>query len=173
LLSGLALVGCAGGSKVYDHTIYHTRWPDFFAAGASDEISTRVWANPFEAPVTATETVVVEALAQARNNPGWHFTTQPQVEVFGRPYIGVLFNFPRGQKGWACADFSGRELDPPLPGQVTVLAAICRGGAPLAAVRGHADNVTGPDDPAFRNLMVQVGYMLFRRPFQSLDPELN
>jgi hypothetical protein len=136
--SALWLAGCSGGPTVYNAQIYHDRWPDFFYGGGTPEYLAVVWGNSFHTDKTATEAVVIESIER------------------------MVFNADHARSGLPCGDLSKLRPGPAPSGNVRIQAALCRSGAMLTGVEGVVENVSGPDDPKFRQLVYQVAVKLFR-----------
>lgn len=160
-LAGL-LVGCGGTPTVYDSRIYHDSWPDFFNGGTQSEYLAVVWGNPFDAAQERTDAVVLKSVDQAFNRSGSTFSTNPSDVDPLVPYVAVVFNAEAKSSGLPCSDLTALQPSRADRGNVRVHAALCRAGSPLTGARGHVADVTGPDDPRFKDLMYQVAVELFR-----------
>jgi hypothetical protein len=153
----LWLAGCSGGPTVYNAQIYHDRWPDFFYGGSTPEYLAVVWGNPFATHKAATEAVVIEFIERAYNHAGTSFSTSPREYNPLVPYVSMVFNADHARSGLPCGDLSKLRPGPAPSGNVRIQAALCRTG-----VEGVVENVSGPDDPKFRQLVYQVAVKLFR-----------
>ncbi len=161
---GLALVvgACGSTPTVYNNRIYHDEWPVFFSGSGNSEFLAVVWGNPFGADQAQTNAVVLDSVDQAFNRANYSFSTNPANVDPLVPYVSVLFNPGSAASGLPCADLTQLRPSQAPSGNVRVHAALCRGGTPLTGARGYVENVAGPNDPRFEDLMYQIAVELFR-----------
>lgn len=170
----IGLAGCADGPKVYNARIYHDRWPDLLYAGGNEPLSAVIWGNPFRDDRAGLESAVLEAVDKVHNNAGARFASTPPALEPRSPYVALLFNANEVYSGLPCADLSTLTPRSDNDGEVHVQAALCRNGAPLTGASGHVGNVSGADDPRFRQLMHSVAVSLFQAPpgYGTVAPSL-
>lgn len=157
-----ALGACGSTPTVYNTRIYHDEWPIFFSGSSQSEFLAIVWGNPFDADKAQTNAVVLDSVDQAFNRAEYSFSTNPPAVDPLVPYVSVLFNPGSVASGLPCADLTQLQPTPSAAGEVRVHAALCRGGTPLTGARGYIEQVTGPNDPRFEDLMYQIAVELFR-----------
>ena len=124
-----------------------------------------VWGNPFDADKAVTEAVVIESIERAYNHAGTSFSTSPERVNPLVPHVAVVFNADHARSGLPCSDLSKLRPGSAPSGNVRVQVALCRGGTMLTGVQGVVEDVSGPDDPKFRQLVYQVAAKLFRKVF--------
>lgn len=126
------------------------------SAAASGGMLVEVVGNPFDVAKADLERVITSDMKGAHFGPPVSFvTTKP--EGFTSPYrIVMVFDDTRGYtEAKLCKE--GTSIEPGTGGDyVRVYAALCAGTQPLTGVNGRVGEVTGPDDPKFRQLIRQI-----------------
>lgn len=155
----LVLAGCAAGAGTPVTDATATLSPAYDPASVSraarDGLPTVVHGNPFALPREQAERLVLSTLRM----PGWHrpagFVADPNAGERRGYRLVVVFNPARPVgHGGACRDPRDIALG---PGAATTRlhAAFCASERPLSHISGRAA-LTGPDDPAFRELLAQA-----------------
>jgi len=137
------------------------------SAAASGGILVEVVGNPFDAPQADLERTITSAMTGSHFGPPVNFVTTPP-EDFRSPYrIVMVFDAAQGY-GEAKLCREGRSIEPSGAvdqgdgeggggGKVVkVYAGLCAGQGPLTGVNGRVGEVTGLDDPKFRQLISQL-----------------
>jgi len=155
------LAGCAGTATLPHHYVYDGYRTSYLSYSADrGGLLTEVVGNPFDAPKTAVDEAVTETFGQRSFGPKLDFFTVPPEGYSSAYHVVVLFNPATGAApARLCRDpFQAQEE---RPGKVGVLAAFCSGDRRVTSAGGSVSGASGPDDPAFRDLMSQVAALLF------------
>lgn len=137
------------------------------SAAASGGILVEVVGNPFDAPQADLERTITSAMTGSHFGPPVNFVTTPP-EDFRSPYRIVMVFDAAQAYGEAKLCREGRSIEPSGAvdqgdgeggggGKVVkVYAGLCAGQGPLTGVNGRVGEVTGLDDPKFRQLISQL-----------------
>lgn len=138
------------------------------SAAGSGGILVEVIGNPFDAPHADLERTITSAMTGSHFGPPVDFVTTPP-EGFRSPYRIVMVFDSVQAYGEAKLCREGRSIVPSAGDQdgaaeqggeggqvVKVYAALCAGQGPLTGVNGRVGEVTGLDDPKFRQLISQL-----------------
>jgi hypothetical protein len=150
------------------------------SAAGSGGILVEVIGNPFDAPQADLERTITSAMTGSHFGPPVDFVTTPP-EDFRSPYRIVMVFDAAQAYGEAKLCREGRSIVPSAGDQdgaaeqgtgdqgtgdqgaadqsgqvVKVYAALCAGQGPLTGVNGRVGEVTGLDDPKFRQLISQL-----------------
>ncbi len=166
LTAALALtgtVGCAGNLVLINDPVFQQLYTveDFSLAARNGEIMTRVFGDPFAAPREGFAARVTGMMKGANLGREVTYTGAPAGGGSGNYHVALAFNpTPRTTADEICA---GPPSDPMASGAgpVTLLAAFCHGHGLRSTASGHARNLSGPDDPRFRELVRGVTLALF------------
>lgn len=122
---------------------------------------TEVHGNPFvNVAQEDVDRAVTETLESSHFGPDLPFFTTPPDGYESAYRVVVLFSPAPG----AAASKLCSDPDQPTaqrPGFVDVMVAYCSTDTRLTSTQGSVAGATGPDDPAFRDLMQQIGLVLF------------
>jgi hypothetical protein len=147
LAAAIAVAACAAGNvRLTQQDIAPSYSPGEFAyAGAGRDMHVVVIGNPFGGDHSAFERAVTDAMQ------GQHWGQRTK-----------LFDPPRSLNSARLC----REVASALPSEsagegIVLFAAFCRGKRLRTEIKGHISSATGPDDPAFRELVGQVTNGLF------------
>ncbi len=155
----VAQVGCAFGVVVYE-PLYPQSYTtgEFFYAARGGEMLVDVRGEPFAISPERFADRVVTDMAGATRGPEVTFTTVSS-DAGSAPYrVVMLFNGPTVLADEACAGTPTRSS--PNSNRVTLLSVFCNGDVALAESEGWANDVAGPDDDKFRELVRQVAFAL-------------
>jgi len=160
----LAAASCAPGNvRLTLQEASPTYGPgDFAYAGAGRDMHVVVVGNPFGGDEAAFGRAVTDAMQGRHWGQRTNFTTTPGPDARVRYRVVLLFDPPVAFNGARLC----RRPDSALPtqsggGDVVLFAGFCRGKKVLTQIRGRIAGATGPDDPAFRELVGQVTNGLF------------
>jgi hypothetical protein len=170
-LIGSVLLGCAG---TYVRPAY-VRNPGAlidpirslsYAAGQGGML-TEIHGNPFNAPEEELNRAVTETLESSHFGPDLPFFTTPPDGYSSAYRVVVLFSpGPGAAASKLCEDSNQPTAE--RTGFVDVMVAYCSNDTRLTSTQGSVAGATGPNDPAFRDLMSQIGLELF--PPRIPDP---
>jgi hypothetical protein len=121
---------------------------------------TEVVGNPFEADKATLDSRVTEAFEAAHFGPRLDFVTEQPPEHSGYRVVVLFDPAPHANAAHLCSK-PDRPQSSRAPGKVGVMAAFCLSESRLTSAVGRIDGAEGPDDPAVRQLMTQVGLALF------------
>ncbi len=124
-------------------------------AATSGGILVEVVGNPFDAPKAELERATTDAMTGSHFGPAVDFvTTKP--EGFRSPYRIVLVFDPT--QGYTPSKLCRQTqyIEPGTGEIVKAHAVLCAGERALTGVSGRAGELTGPDDPQFRQLISQI-----------------
>lgn len=163
LAAGMAalLGGCTESATIPHHYVYDAYRPSYLGYAASrGGMLTQVIGNPFDAPKSTVDAIVTETLEANHFGPDLPFFTEPPPDFRSTYHVVVLFNpAPGAAPSRLCGD--PHQPQEPRSGRVGVLAAFCDGDYRITSAGGSIDGVEGPNDPAFRVLLRQIGLLLF------------
>lgn len=113
-------------------------------------------------------------MEQAAFNQAVSAAVQPPgvVETDSSPYrVHIAFNGARDTgRNIACQASGGAGA--PNGGEVWIVAALCPGGGPaLTYLTGSVADISGPDDPRFRQFLRSAVVRLFPRPSNDDRPD--
>lgn len=169
----LAVAACApGGVRLTQQEVSPSYSPgDFAYAGAGRDMRVVVVGNPFGGDRAGFEKAVTDAMQGQHWGQRTNFTTTPGPRARDRYRVVMLFNPPRSLSGTRLC----REDPSTLPREsagdgIVLFAAFCRGKRSRTQIKGYVSGATGPDDPAFRELVGQVTNGLFP-PDRGIDRE--
>jgi hypothetical protein len=159
---GLLAAACAGQSTIYNNMLSGGYRPYVFgyAAGRRD-LTTIIVGNPFEIEQAELDRRLVDMLNESPNflQPT-HFTTTPGPSARQQYRAVFLFNRQIVLPGRACR--APEQVPAADLGTTTRLVAVfCQQGGYLSTVTGELRDVTGIDDPRFRQLIGQMVPLLF------------
>jgi hypothetical protein len=164
LAAAIAVAACAAGNvRLTQQDIAPSYSPGEFAyAGAGRDMHVVVIGNPFGGDHSAFERAVTDAMQGQHWGPRTNFTTTPGADARTRYRVVLLFDPPRSLNSARLC----REVASALPSEsagegIVLFAAFCRGKRLRTEIKGHISSATGPDDPAFRELVGQVTNGLF------------
>lgn len=156
-----ATSACGGNMVLISEPVYQQLYTveDFQLAALNGEIMTRVFGNPFAVPRDSFAGLVTGMMKGANLGREVIFTGTPAGRGSGYYHVALAFNpTPRTTADEICA---GPPADPPVTGPVTLLAAFCRSDGLKSTADGSAGNLSGPEDPRFRELVRGVTLALF------------
>lgn len=164
LISGLA--ACAG--DVRTHNEYFGSWDpatvDYMAGEGA--VLTEVKGNPFNAPKTEVEQAVTSAMYKAHFGSPVPFVTEVPADHRSPYRVVILFNPDRSvNPARLCREDVAAGSG--TPGEVRLLAAVCARDYRETSVAGRASNVSGPQDPKFRQLVRAMTSRLLPRENQQ------
>jgi hypothetical protein len=161
-LALLLLVGCTGPRIVRSdlNDLYSS--VEFSAAADGRDLRTTIQGNPFG--TSGFDQVVTQVMTSTYVGPRTRFTTTPGPTENRAYFVSVVFNAQPAvnpfnlcdRKTWTTA---------PAKRPIIVRAAFCVAGREASAVTGFLDQSTGPDDPAFIDLIRHLTIELF--PYTS------
>jgi len=174
LTCALAGTAAACGKSVIDYSYVSDNYRPFelaYAAGKGGML-TEVVGNPFPTGKEALDLRVTKSFEDSHFGPELPFFTEAP-DGYTSPYrVVVLFNpapSANGVKLCSQADRPQGEW-----GQaVGVIASFCASESRITSVAGSLPGATGPDDPAFQQLMRQVGLNLFPPQIYQDDREFE
>lgn len=134
-----------------------------YVAGGG-EFWTIVQGNAFGMPKAAFDDVVT---GHMDGRPRWaapgRYTTTPSQDAKTAYWVVLVFNPPVNYDGYrACQGYDGAG-GPYSSGAVEVVAAFCSKNHVLGETRAFLDHASGPNDPAFAQLIHQVQTDIFPR----------
>lgn len=159
--AALLLAGCAGQPVVHSAYLaddYETEVLSY--AAKQGGMLTEITGNPFAGDGAALSREVTGAFEAAHFGADLPFFTEVP-EGYRSPYkVVVLFNPAPGVGAPAVCAGSDRPVLPP-DGRITVLAVFCSAEQRVNSAYGSLRGATGPDDPAFGQLMRQISLQIF------------
>ncbi|MEM7168867.1 MAG: hypothetical protein AAF530_01760 [Pseudomonadota bacterium] len=173
--AGLIMAGCAGQVVSNQGIISDNYDPKTLGYAATrGGVFVDIQGDPFPGAEAQSNQVITESLGRAHFGPKVDFFTEKPAD-YRSPYrIAMVFGPAKNTNG----DRLCRGDDIPLsiePGETTVLAAFCNGEKRLTSTRAWVTQPSGPTDPAFDNLIRQVGVQLLppRRQPKDRGPRLR
>ncbi len=159
-LAGM-LAACSGGSLInYSYVSDNYQPYELSYAAGKGGMLTEVVGNPFASGKEALDRRVTKSFEESHFGPELPFFTKAPGE-YRSPYrVVVLFNPAPHANG---AQLCSRPDRPQGPwGQaIGVLASFCASDSRITTAAGSLAGASGPDDPAFQQLMRQVALNLF------------
>lgn len=171
--SVFAITACAAGNvRLTQQEIAPSYSPgEFTYAGAGRDMRVVVVGNPFGGERAEFERAVTDAMQGRHWGQRTNFTTMPGPGARDRYRVVLLFDPPRSLNAARLCHDDPATLPSEAAGDGIVLfAAFCRGKRSRTEIKGYASGATGPDDPAFRELVGQVTNGLFP-PDHGIDRE--
>ncbi len=168
-----AQAGCTSYVRVYE-PLYPQRYSlgEFSYAARDGEMQVDVRGNPFSMIPERFAARVLAEMKGATRGPEVKFSTAPSGKGSAPYRVVMLFNAPPTAFGDdACAETA--TSIPPSGKQLRLLTTFCNGDVALAESEGWADNVAGPDDAKFRELVRQVALALIpTHDFNGSEPDI-
>jgi len=159
-----ALSACASGTVTLSHQdIAHGYSPGEFgyAAGGRD-MWVVIVGNPFGGDTAAFESAVTRAMQGQHWGQRTNFTTAPGDSAYIRYRAVLLFDPPRSLNGVRLCRDAPADLPSEAAGDgIELYAAFCHGKRMRTQIKGRIAGASGPDDPAFRELVARVTNGLF------------
>lgn len=159
-----AVAACSAGDVRLTHQeISSTYSPGEFAyAGAGRDTWVVIVGNPFGGDAGAFEAAVTNAMQGRHWGQRTNFTTVPGADAYIRYRVVLVFDPPPTLNGLRLC----RDAPTVLPSEsggdgITLFAAYCRGKRLRTHIKGQIAGASGPNDPAFRELVGQVTNGLF------------
>jgi hypothetical protein len=154
-----ACVGSGGGGRVVVDQIgplYSS--VQFSAAADGRDLRTTVQGDPFGAP--GFDQAVAQIMTATYVGPKTRFTPTPGPSAKRDYFVALAFNpQPEVVPGSLC---NGQTVTTaPAQRPIVVRAAFCVAGRDASSVSGYLDQASGPDDPAFVNMIRQLTIQLF------------
>ena len=170
----LAATGCASANLTYNHYFENYDPSMLSYAAGQGALYTQIFGNPFDVPKQQLEQKITDTMYGSHFGPRVPFVTQRPTD-YKSPYrVVILFN-PASNLN--AAKICRQEAVPSAaqPGVVRILGALCSNEDRETSVVGEIAGVTGPDDPAFRQLIRQITTLLLPRtnPLRRADREGN
>ena len=169
--AAFAVAACAAGNvrlTQQDHSPSYS--PGEFAyAGAGRDLRVVITGNPFGGDHSAFEKAVTDAMQGQHWGQRTNFTTTPSADARTRYRVVLLFDPPRSlNSARLCRDVASALPRESASEGIVLFAAFCRGKRLRTEIKGRISSATGPDDPAFRELVGQVTNGLFP-PDRGID----
>lgn len=124
-------------------------------AATSGGILVEVVGNPFDVPKADLERAITGAMTGSHFGPAVDFVSAPP-EGFRSPYrIVMVFDSTQGYTQIKLCGQTG-SIAPGAGESVKVHTALCAADKPLTGLWGRVSDVTGPDDPKFRQLISRI-----------------
>jgi hypothetical protein len=169
--AAFAVAACAAGNvRLTQQDSSPSYSPGEFAyAGAGRDLRVVVIGDPFGGDRSTFERAVTDAMQGQHWGQRTNFTTTPGSDARTRYRVVLLFNPPRALNSTRLC----QEVAAALPSEsadegIILFAAFCRGKRLRTEIKGRISSATGPDDPAFRELVGQVTNGLFP-PDRGID----
>lgn len=160
--AGLLMAGCAGQSTIYNNMISGGWYPWVYAwAAGQRDLTTVIVGNPFDIDQAELDTRLTAMLNESPTflQPT-HFTTTPGPSARPDYHAVFLLNRQSVLPGVACrAPDKVPAAD--LGTTTRLMAVFCQQGGYLSTVTGELQDVTGIDDPRFRQMIGQMVPLLF------------
>ncbi|WP_162912925.1 hypothetical protein [Rhodospirillaceae bacterium SYSU D60014] len=176
VIATLGLTGCAGTPSTIHHARTDTsyRVTDLSYVAGRGDMLTEIVGNPFGSPQPEFEAAVTSYMEGSHFGPRLRFNpTRSDATV--EPYrVRMIFNGPRASNGSVVCGGGPAAVEPPKGtsgaiGDVRLLAAFCRGSSPLTFLSAELEDISGADDPAFRDFI----QLATARLFPPQNPELR
>jgi len=165
---GLLLAACQGTTSSRGDYAPGYRVTDLALAARNDGVPLTVTGNP----LGMSDAEATRAIIERFHVPGWapQVDFRPRTAQDGGYGVVLVFDPPLDTTPQqACGVQFGRSLlHTPQGDRHRVVAAFCNGG-PMSSTRASFAPVSGPDDPAFRELLNQVSLTLF----PAFNPEMR
>jgi len=164
LASLFLIVACAPGSvRLTRLDISPTYDPGEFAfVAAGRDLHVEIVGNPFGGDQAAFEAAVTDAMQGRHWGQRTNFTTTPGEDARLTHRVVFLFDPLPSQNGSRLCRGEATDLRTErVAGEIALFGAFCREETARSRIRGHIAAATGPEDPAFRELVGQVTRSLF------------
>lgn len=158
------LAGCAPGGVSLTHQDVSTGYSpgEFAYAGANRDLRVVIVGDPFGGDRAAFGSAVTDAMQGRHWGQPANFTTTPGDDARPLYRVLLLFDPPATlNRMRLCRDEDSALPTGPAGDGVVLYGAFCRDDRSLTTIRGRIPEATGPDDPAFRELVGQVTNGLF------------
>ncbi len=163
-LTAASLAACAGQTVITHAKVEEYYEPRLLAYPASrGGMYTEITGNPFQTEKAALDREVTEAFEVAHFGPKLTFFSEVPPEGAPAFRTVVLFNPARNANAKHLCSSPDRPQATYPPGHVRVMGALCNSEARLSEAVGFVNGAKGPDDPAVRRLLRQLGLSLFPR----------
>lgn len=170
LAFALLAASCGGATVViFQQEISPSyRAGEFGYAGARGAIRVIVTGDRLDIPAERLERMVTDAMTGRHWGPRTKFTTQDHPGIRPSYRVVMMFNPAPTMIGMRLCRDDPATLPVARPGSgILLFAAFCRGGESMNEIKGRIAGVSGPENPAFAELVGQVTHGLFppeRRP---------
>jgi hypothetical protein len=156
--SGSGQVPIASESRIESR--YHLQDLSYIAAGR--DLKTEVIGNPFSSDQATFAAAVADHLQGVNPGPDIHFTPTPAATAREPYFVRLVFNGPSASNGTQLCKAAPDVAPSSAPsGAVRLIGAFCRGDQPMTYASARSGGITDVNDPAFRDLVRQVGRLLF------------
>jgi hypothetical protein len=156
------LAACAGQTVISNGHVEEYYEQRMLAYPASrGGMYTEVTGNPFQTEKAALDREVTQAFEDAHFGPQLTFFTELPADGAPGFRTVVLFNPARNANAQHLCLRPDRPQAQHPPGEVRVTGALCNGDTRLTSATGFVTGAKGPDDPAVRKLLRQLGLSLF------------
>ncbi|MGO4722952.1 MULTISPECIES: hypothetical protein [unclassified Inquilinus] len=158
-LALLLLAGCTGPRIVRSdlNALYSSG--EFFAAADGRDLRTIIQGNPYGS-TPGFEQLVAQIMTGTYVGPRTRFTPTPGPTENRDYFVSVVFNAQPAVNPFDLCDRKTWTTAPAMR-PILVRAAFCVAGREASAVTGFLDQSSGPDDPAFINLISHLTIELF------------
>ncbi len=161
-LAAASLAACAGQTVITHAKVEEYYEPRLLAYPASrGGMYTEVTGNPFQTEKALLDREVTEAFRVAHFGPKLEFFTEVPPEGAPGFRTVVLFNPARNATAKHLCSDPARPQETYPPGTVRVMGALCNSEARLSSATGFVKGAEGPNSPAVRKLLRQLGLSLF------------
>ncbi len=133
-------------------------------AAALGEVFVEIRGNAFDSQSDDYEEAIASTLRLPASYPRARITTRPSGDARVTQRLAFVFNPNRTPGAALMCDGIDRIPLAPSGAETHVQAAFCSGSRRLAEAHAVGPAGTGPEDPAFKNLMRQVMLNLLRNP---------
>lgn len=157
-----SLTACAGQtviSNAHKEEYYEQRMLAYPASRGG--MYTEVTGNPFQTEQAILNREVTEAFEDAHFGPRLTFFSEMPSDGAPGFRTVVLFNPAKNANAKRLCTSPDRPQEPRQAGDVRVMGALCNGDTRLTSATGFVTGARGPDDPAVRRLLRQLGLSLF------------
>ncbi|MDX1710221.1 MAG: hypothetical protein R3316_03690 [Rhodovibrionaceae bacterium] len=167
--AGLLLAGCAlpqAGTVVTSPFFSSYDVSMVGAAGGGGGLLVETFGNPFEAPKAEVARTVAKHMEGANAGPAVPFVSEKPEGVSPLYRLRVGLNAGISAEGLCRAEGPGQEAAQQSAGaqRIDAVMAFCSGEKRISSVRGHANGITGPEDPTLRSLLrIMTGEILPQR----------
>ncbi len=155
-----ALAACGGSFINYSYVSDNYRPYELSYAAGKGGMLTEITGNPFAANKAALDRTVTKNLEDSHFGPDLPFFTEPRAENTSPYRVVVLFNPAPNANGVKLCSKAERPQGE-WGKAVGVLASFCSSESRISTASGSLAGASGPDDPAFQQLMRQVALNLF------------
>ncbi len=161
-LAAASLSACTGQaviSNAHKEEYYEQRMLAYPASRGG--MYTEVTGNPFQTEQAVLNREVTQAFEEAHFGPKLSFFTELPSDGTPGFRTVVLFDPPRTANAKRLCTSPERPQAQHPEGEVRVMGALCNGDTRLTSATGIVTGATGPNDPAVRKLLRQLGLSLF------------